>query len=204
MGGGDAAGSVAVVGGGVVVVAVVSLRVPDDRSLRMPKTDHDVVNRLNKNPPKITVATFASSAASPNRGAKGKVTKLGTKKTGNHFANNMAPGLRASYTASPQSPLLLSLEAVTHLRPNNVAKRIPHPASEEGKAMAYFLKRRRRVMSMVMSVRVGKRGLLFFEGVAVVVGGDATGVSSLSLVDDNCNATPPCGSGFVVVVGRFL
>lgn len=95
MGGGDVAGGV-VVGGGVAVVTVVSLLVPDDISLRTPKTDHDVVKRLNKKPPKITVATFASSTASPNRGAKGKVTKLGTKNTGNHLANNAAPGLRAS------------------------------------------------------------------------------------------------------------
>jgi hypothetical protein len=34
-----------------------------------------------------------TSVPDPKLGAKGRVTKLGTKNTGSHFANTAAPGL---------------------------------------------------------------------------------------------------------------
>mmetsp|Transcript_8395 Transcript_8395/g.11973 ORF Transcript_8395/g.11973 Transcript_8395/m.11973 type:complete len:132 (+) Transcript_8395:373-768(+) len=61
---------------------------------RRADTDQAVVNRVKRKPPRMTTATFNNSMVDPKLGAKGKITKLGTKKTGNHLANVAAPGER--------------------------------------------------------------------------------------------------------------
>ena len=62
-----------------------------------------------------------TSVAEPNPDAKGNVTKLGTKNTGNHFAKIAAPGDNALNIDSPCG------------NANNVANNAPHPANDDGK-----------------------------------------------------------------------
>jgi hypothetical protein len=49
--------------------------------------------------------------------------RLGTKKTGSHFASNVDPGLSDSYSFSPKGKV------------KSEAKRKPQPASDDGKSM---------------------------------------------------------------------
>lgn len=65
---------------------------PPFSNFRTPSTLQAVVNSVKKNPPTITDSTFSTSYTLPKDWANGNVIKLGTKKTGNHFANNVAPG----------------------------------------------------------------------------------------------------------------
>mmetsp|Transcript_46448 Transcript_46448/g.98512 ORF Transcript_46448/g.98512 Transcript_46448/m.98512 type:complete len:353 (+) Transcript_46448:637-1695(+) len=73
-----------------------SLPPPSPMSFLMPRTDHAVVNRVKRNPPTMTDTTLSTSRASPNPLASGSVMRLGTKNTGSHFANSIAPGFSAS------------------------------------------------------------------------------------------------------------
>ena len=63
-------------------------------NLRIPRTDHAVVNNVNTNPPTSTDTTLTNSVVVlPKLVAdNGKVIKLGIKNTGNHDANRLAPG----------------------------------------------------------------------------------------------------------------
>ena len=71
-----------------------------------------------------------TSNAFPNPLAKGNVIKLGTKKTGNHLANNVAPGFNISYTPSPHFSLIVFNSIM------NVNK-VPHPAKLDGNGIEY-------------------------------------------------------------------
>ena len=55
--------------------------------------------------------------------ASGSVTRLGTKKTGNHLASNAAPGLKSEKIVDPKGKRSI------------LAKRAQHPPNEEGKLM---------------------------------------------------------------------
>ena len=77
-----------------------------------------------------------TSQASPNPLAKGSVIKLGTKKTGNHLANSVAPGFNNPYTPSPHSSFTEFISSIDE-------KRAPHPARLEGKAIEYLRKSER-------------------------------------------------------------
>lgn len=64
-----------------------------------------------------------TSIADPRPPSNGKVMRLGTKKTGSHFASNVDPGLSDSYSFSPKGKV------------KSEAKRKPQPASDDGKSM---------------------------------------------------------------------
>jgi hypothetical protein len=115
----------------------------------MPKTDQAVLKSVKKNPPIITENIFRISNELPKLPANGKVIRAGTKKTGNHFANNVAPGFKLLYIASPHS-FLMDVSA------SIVAKRDPHPASEDGNGMEYFVKRVRNCTSRHISIAVAR------------------------------------------------
>lgn len=61
-------------------------------SFLIPRTDHAVVKSVKRKPPMTTENTLRTSHTFPNPLAKGRVIKLGTKNTGSHFANRVAPG----------------------------------------------------------------------------------------------------------------
>jgi hypothetical protein len=122
-----------------------SLLPPPIRRL-MPKTDQAVLKSVKKNPPIITENIFRISNELPKLPANGKVIRAGTKKTGNHFANNVAPGFKLLYIASPHSFLIAII----------VANSDPHPASEDGNGMEYFVKRVRNCTSRNISIAVAR------------------------------------------------
>jgi len=93
---------------------------------RTPRTDPAVVKRVKKNPPMITENSFSTSQASPSPLAKGKVIKLGTKKTGSHLASKTAPGFKNLKRFSPRVPPLATFKS------NIPLNRAPHPANEDG------------------------------------------------------------------------
>ena len=64
--------------------------------------------------------------AEPNPDAKGNVTKLGTKNTGNHFAKIAAPGDNALNIDSPCG------------NTSKVANNAPHPANDDGNDIFAF------------------------------------------------------------------
>ena len=76
-----------------------------------------------------------TSDAGPTFFTNGKVTRLGTKNTGSHFASNAAPGLR----------ILKSLSPIGSVK--RVINKAPHPPSDDGKEMASFLNSRRNPTS---------------------------------------------------------
>ena len=79
--------------------------------------------------------TLNSSATEPRLGARGNVIKLGTKKTGSHFANKKAPGLSAVCNLTPFG------------NNKNEANNAPHPKRLEGKLIANFCNVRRNAIS---------------------------------------------------------
>ena len=93
------------------------------------KYAHIVVIKTNNELQSIITFCFTSNAF-PNPLAKGNVIKLGTKKTGNHLANNVAPGLNVSYTTSPHFSLAMFNNII------NVNK-VPHPAKLDGNGIEY-------------------------------------------------------------------
>lgn len=106
MGGGDGAtsvsGSISAFGNSVDGVTPAELElVLVDVSLRMPKTENAVEKSVKKKPATMTAAILRSSTEDPKDCAKGRVTKEGTKKTGNHFAKTAAPGANNEYILSP-------------------------------------------------------------------------------------------------------
>jgi hypothetical protein len=68
-----------------------------------------------------------TSVAEPTLFASGNATRLGTKKTGNHFANTVAPGENWLYNSPPIGAK------------RNVANSAPHPLNDAGKVMAYLI-----------------------------------------------------------------
>mmetsp|Transcript_24956 Transcript_24956/g.72200 ORF Transcript_24956/g.72200 Transcript_24956/m.72200 type:complete len:264 (+) Transcript_24956:1404-2195(+) len=131
-------------GGGVlgaVILGVLLLLLLLPINLRTASTDPAVVNSVKRKPPPRTAATLANSAPSPMLCARGSVTRLGTKNTGSHLARTAAPGASAPWAASPH-PALAACSA------RRAAKRRPHPARGEGKAMDLAWKRRRTATSM--------------------------------------------------------
>lgn len=93
--------------------------------------------------------TKRTSYALPRLWAKGKVIKLGTKKTGSHFANSVAPGFNTLYTPSPHSSFNVFKRIMD-------AKRAPHPASDDGKGIEYFRNKDRNCMSRKMRAVVAR------------------------------------------------
>ena len=90
---------------------------------------------------------YRTSIVEPIPAAKGKVMRLGTKNTGSHLASNAAPGLRMSNSFGP----IGSVRSVTN--------KAPHPARDEGKEMAAFLKICRKAISNRMRIDADKKGL---------------------------------------------
>lgn len=78
--------------------------------------------------------------ADPTLPASGKVTRLGTKKTGSHLAKSAAPGLRALNNPSPNGKV------------SSVMNRPQQPPSDEGKEMARLLNSFRNPMSNANSM----------------------------------------------------
>jgi len=151
-------------GGGVVLVTgaadaavedvaasfVASVLFPSFMSFLIPRTDHAVVKSVKRNPPIMTETSLSTSYASPNPLANGNRTKLGTKNTGNHFANSIAPGFKALYSPAPHFSLL------TASINNMEAKSVPHPAKLDGNGMEYFRKVDRNFMSRKMRMVVAR------------------------------------------------
>lgn len=122
-----------------------------------PMTDHAVVKSVNKKPPMITVNSLSTSKAFPKPLANGSVIKLGTKNTGNHFANKAAPGVNTSYTLSPHLFLSLLLNASSA---SIDAKSAPHPAKDDGNGMEYFWNNARNCVSSRIKIVVAMIVLL--------------------------------------------
>mmetsp|Transcript_7177 Transcript_7177/g.12875 ORF Transcript_7177/g.12875 Transcript_7177/m.12875 type:complete len:204 (+) Transcript_7177:881-1492(+) len=104
----------------------------DDEELNSfltPSTDHAVVKRVKKNPPTTTAATLATSAEDPKDGARGSVTRLGTKNTGNHLANTADPGASLEYKVSPPG------------RIKSPTSKAPQAASDDGNVICNRLHR---------------------------------------------------------------
>jgi len=71
-------------------------------------------------------------------GASGSIANPGTKNTGNHFANTLAPGVNVAKILSPRPGLIISDKTIA-------TKRMQQPPNWDGKLMPYltnnFLKR---------------------------------------------------------------
>lgn len=133
----------------VVVEMSSSSLLPPPMRRRMPKTDQAVLKSVKKNPPIITENIFRISSELPKLPANGKVIRAGTKNTGNHFANNVAPGFKLLYIASPHSFLMDVSEII-------IANIDPHPASEDGNGMEYLVKSVRNCTSRNMRMAVAR------------------------------------------------
>ena len=88
----------------------------------------------------MTAATLSTSAVYPRLCARGSVTRDGTKKTESHLARTAAPGERREWMLSPMDGLM---EKVARRK----AKRVPHPAREDGKDMERALRSLRNATS---------------------------------------------------------
>mmetsp|Transcript_29261 Transcript_29261/g.66085 ORF Transcript_29261/g.66085 Transcript_29261/m.66085 type:complete len:428 (-) Transcript_29261:204-1487(-) len=151
---------------GAGAAAASSASSPPPASFRIPSTDHDVVSRVKKNPPTMTDMSFRTSAALPSPPARGSVIRLGTKKTGSHLASRAAPGFRAPWTASPQLFPAPSRSIID-------AKRVPHPASDDGKGIAYRARRDRNCVSRSIRADVASIVLVLVPAGAAVEEDDA-------------------------------
>ncbi|EJK72494.1 hypothetical protein THAOC_05973 [Thalassiosira oceanica] len=151
---------------GAGAAAASSASSPPPASFRIPSTDHDVVSRVKKNPPTMTDMSFRTSVALPSPPARGSVIRLGTKKTGSHLASRAAPGFRAPWTASPQLFPAPSRSIID-------AKRAPHPASDDGKGIAYRARRDRNCVSRSIRADVASIVLVLVPAGAAVEEDDA-------------------------------
>mmetsp|Transcript_46828 Transcript_46828/g.131701 ORF Transcript_46828/g.131701 Transcript_46828/m.131701 type:complete len:184 (-) Transcript_46828:61-612(-) len=105
----------------------------------------------------MTVNILRISMGGPILPASGSVTRLGTKKTGNHLASNAAPGLKSEKIVDPKG------------KRSMLAKRAQHPPNEEGKLMDKAWKSFRKPTSKAIKsaveikelVSVGALWLLF-------------------------------------------
>mmetsp|Transcript_2442 Transcript_2442/g.3222 ORF Transcript_2442/g.3222 Transcript_2442/m.3222 type:complete len:203 (+) Transcript_2442:388-996(+) len=107
-----------------------------------PRTEKPVVNREKKNPTTMIESTFTASKFDPSLGAVGNMATPGTKNTDIQRANNPAPGLKNSKTASPEPARNTSASTIIE----NIAT---HPAIIDGKVMPFSLKSFRSKMSRV-------------------------------------------------------
>ena len=130
------------------VSEVLSLSLLPFNNFLIPSTLQAVLNNVKKKPPIITLNTLKTSIALPNPPANGKVIKLGTKNTGSHFANNIAPGFNILYIASPSFSLLIVFS-------NNIAvNNDPHPAKLDGNGIEYLVKSDRNCISSNIKIVV--------------------------------------------------
>ena len=90
----------------------------------------------------------------PSPLAKGRVIRLGTKNTGSHFANSVAPGLNTSYNPSPSFSFTVFKIIIE-------AKRAPQPAKLEGNGIEYFRNKDRNCVSRRMSMVVAATAFFF-------------------------------------------
>jgi len=88
-----AATALPVAGSGAAEVSDAELSTPDKFCTQ--STEYDVLNKVKKKPPIITVIILSISYGSPSPLASGNVIRLGTKKTGSHFASKVAPGFNS-------------------------------------------------------------------------------------------------------------
>lgn len=93
-----------------------------------------------------------TSMGDPRLPAKGRVMRLGTKKTGNHFAKRPAPGLRCKKTLGPNPPLFL-------VKRSMLAKRAQHPPNEDGKEIDRARKSRRTPTSIAIKIEAERNGV---------------------------------------------
>ena len=111
-----------------------------------------------------------TSEKGPTLPTNGKVTKLGTKKTGSHFANKAAPGLSILNSLSPTG------------RVKRVTNKAAHPPSDDGKEIANFLNNRRNPTSSASNrnadTTVGVGGGAFSTPLTLFA------VDMLSLIED--------------------
>mmetsp|Transcript_8995 Transcript_8995/g.20290 ORF Transcript_8995/g.20290 Transcript_8995/m.20290 type:complete len:223 (+) Transcript_8995:827-1495(+) len=132
------------------------LPLPSFINFLTPRTDHAVVSSVNRKPPMITVNTLRTSHTFPSPFAKGRVIKLGTKNTGSHFANSIAPGFNTRYTPSPHFSFIAFRNIMEE-------KRAPQPASEEGNGIEYF--RNKDLNCMSRKIRIVVASIVrFFPG----------------------------------------
>ena len=108
-----------------------------------------------------------TSQALPRPLANGNVINDGTKNTGNHFANSIAPGFRVRYNLSPAADATLpSLPSPPIIAPSNEfsiimkTKRAPHPARLDGNGIENLTNMDRNITSRTMSANVANAVLL--------------------------------------------
>jgi hypothetical protein len=92
-----------------------------------------------------------TSVDDPILPTNGRVIRLGTKKTGSHLANNVAPGLSSRNRFGPTGNV------------NIVANRRQQPAKEDGKEIASARNNFRKATSKAINRDADRNGLSGFE-----------------------------------------